>query len=106
VNDVVNSPLENEIQALVDGRLDPARRVEVEAWLAAHPDEAARVRDMSAQRAAVEDAFSGLLDRPVPARLRSAVKGRVQTAPVMRGWPRWWRWLSSGRRAAGSQMKR
>lgn len=48
MNDVVNSPLENEIQALVDGRLDPARRVEVEAWLAAHPDEAARVRDMSA----------------------------------------------------------
>jgi len=84
VNDVVNSPLENEIQALVDGRLDPARRVEVEAWLAAHPDEAARVRDMSAQRAAVEDAFSGLLDRPVPARLRSAVEGRVQTAPVWR----------------------
>ena len=31
---------EQDIMALVDGELDPARAAEVEAWLADHPDEA------------------------------------------------------------------
>ncbi|MBC7211809.1 MAG: anti-sigma factor, partial [Pseudomonas sp.] len=34
-------PTEHELHAYVDERLEPARRVEVEAWLAANPQEAA-----------------------------------------------------------------
>lgn len=84
MNEVVKAPLENELQALVDGRLDPARRVEIEEWLSAHPDEAARVRDLLEQRTAIEDAFSDLLDRPVPARLRNSVTAGVQSGPAWR----------------------
>ena len=65
----ITEPREDEIQALVDDRLDPARRAEIESWLLSNPDAAARVADLRAQREAVEQAFSGLLDRPVPAQL-------------------------------------
>ncbi|MDH1184278.1 anti-sigma factor, partial [Pseudomonas mosselii] len=36
-------PTEHELHAYVDERLEPARRVEVEVWLAANPQEAARI---------------------------------------------------------------
>ncbi|WP_238345869.1 anti-sigma factor family protein [Luteimonas saliphila] len=38
-------PDDSELHAYVDGRLDPARHADVEAWLAAHPQHAARVAD-------------------------------------------------------------
>lgn len=37
------SPDDSELHAYVDGRLDAARRADVEAWLAAHPLQAAEV---------------------------------------------------------------
>jgi len=67
----MNQPREDEIQVLVDDRLDPARRAEVESWLAADPDAADRVAELRAQRDAVQQAFGGLLDRPVPVHLKS-----------------------------------
>lgn len=36
-------PDDEQLHAYVDGRLDPAQRHDVERWLAAHPDEAARI---------------------------------------------------------------
>ena len=36
---------ESELQAYADGRLEPKRRMEVEAWLATRPDEAERIAD-------------------------------------------------------------
>src|SRR3546814_778306 len=64
-------PSEEELQALVDGRLDPARRDAVSAWLAEHPAESETVTHFRAQNRAIEDAFAPLLDRPVPDRLRA-----------------------------------
>ena len=81
----ITEPREDEIQALVDDRLDPARRAEIESWLLSNPDAAARVADLRAQREAVEQAFSGLLDRPVPAQLQNIdALVSVQPSPVWR----------------------
>ena len=44
----MNEPREDEIQALVDDRLDPTRRTEIENWLVLNPDAAARVADLRA----------------------------------------------------------
>jgi anti-sigma factor RsiW len=37
------SPDDSELHAYVDGRLHPARRAQVEAWLTAHPAHAVQV---------------------------------------------------------------
>lgn len=60
---------ENDLQAYVDRRLDPARRAEVEAYLAAHPDHAERVRAFGQQNAVLRSLFDPVLEQPVPERL-------------------------------------
>jgi anti-sigma factor RsiW len=74
---------EADLHAYVDGRLPPARCAEVEAYLAARPEEAARVQAYAAQNHALHGLFDAVLDEPVPLRL----------APPPRpwaSWPRWW----------------
>lgn len=81
----MKKPREDEIQALVDDRLDAARRAEIENWLVTNPDAAARVADLRTQREAVEQAFSGLLDRPVPPHLQNMDAPAVaHTGPMWR----------------------
>lgn len=63
---------EDDLQAWVDGRLPPGRRAEMEAWLAANPETAARLHRMAAQREALRAALRPKHDEPVPARLRVA----------------------------------
>lgn len=82
MNDLPRNPSEEEIQALVDGRLDPDRRVEVETWLAANPEEAARVDALRAIGDAAEDAYGPLLERPVPDRLRETVARARTSTPA------------------------
>lgn len=77
-------PTEDEIQALVDGRLDPARRAEVEAWLSEHPDEAARVAELRDISGVVEQVYSHLLERPIPARFQNAAAPAANRSPVWR----------------------
>jgi anti-sigma factor RsiW len=48
---------ESDVQALVDGRLAPARAAEVEAWLADRPEEAARVAALRQDRDALRAAY-------------------------------------------------
>jgi anti-sigma factor RsiW len=55
---------ENSLHAYVDGQASEAERREVEAALAADPALAARVRDYSAQNAALHARFDPLLDEP------------------------------------------
>lgn len=74
------SPLpvtEAELHAYVDGRLPPARRAEVEAYLGAHPDEATRLQAYSAQNDALHALFDAVLDEPVPAQLAPPLRARA-----------------------------
>lgn len=48
---------DSELHAYVDGLLNDKRRAEVELWLAAHPDEAAKVADWQRQNADIRDLF-------------------------------------------------
>ena len=49
---------ENELHAYVDGLLDDARRAEVEAWLAIHPQQAEQVASWSMQNERIREAFA------------------------------------------------
>ncbi|HEX4928620.1 MAG TPA: anti-sigma factor [Burkholderiales bacterium] len=60
---------EAELQAFVDGRLDPLRRAAVEAWLLARPEEAERLAAYRRLSAEVRSAYQSMLDEPVPERL-------------------------------------
>ena len=60
---------EEEVQAYVDGRLEPSRRIEVERHLASHPDETRRVGSWIAQKDALRAAFAATAVEPVPPEL-------------------------------------
>jgi anti-sigma factor RsiW len=65
-----SSPVtESELHALVDGQLPAERREAVEAWLAAHPEDAALVAAWRAQAEAIRAHFDGAAAEPVPDRL-------------------------------------
>ena len=59
---------EADLQAYADGRLTPARRVVVEAWLAAHPEEAERIAAYQRLGQEVRAAYETMLSEPVPER--------------------------------------
>ena len=60
---------EAELQAYVDGRLPERRRLELEEYLASHPDEAGRLAAYRTQAGQLREAFAPVLDEPVPQRL-------------------------------------
>jgi anti-sigma factor RsiW len=77
---------ESELQAYADGRLDPARRVAVEAWLAARPEEAERIADYQRIAEALRGAYDPVVAEPLPQRfLRAPLRGWRRHALVA-GW--------------------
>ena len=58
----------DELHAYVDGMLPADRKGAVEAWLASHPEDAARVAEWRAQAEAVRARYGAVADEPVPAR--------------------------------------
>ena len=60
---------EDELHAYVDNELPAERRDDVEAWLAAHPDDADRVRSWRAMAEALHARYDSVADEPVPRRL-------------------------------------
>jgi len=60
---------EDDLHAYVDGRLSSTRAHEVELYLQAYPDAAARVADYQAQREALRAAFAPRLAEPLPSAL-------------------------------------
>jgi anti-sigma factor RsiW len=60
---------EDELHAYVDGELPADRRPAVDAWLSAHPEDAALVAAWRAQAELVQARYGGTLHEPIPARL-------------------------------------
>lgn len=67
---------EDDLHAYADGALSDTRRLEVEAWLAAHPADAARVQAWIAQNQALHAAFDSVLNEPLPIDLVRAARKR------------------------------
>ena len=60
---------EDELHAYVDNELPAERRGDVEAWLAAHPDDAERVRSWRVVADALHARYDSVADEAVPKRL-------------------------------------
>ncbi len=71
MSEPANVPVtEAELLAYVDRSLPDARHAEVEAWLAARPEEAERIAAFRRQNEELRAVFDPVLDEPVPGRLR------------------------------------
>src|SRR5260221_10160670 len=62
---------EDELHAYVDNELPAERRGDVEAWLAAHPDDAERVGSWRTMAEALHARYDAVADEPVPKRLEN-----------------------------------
>jgi anti-sigma factor RsiW len=79
---------EDDLQAYVDSALPGERRAEVEAFLAAHPDDAERVRAYRDQNTSLKALFDPILDEPIPDALR-ALASAGPAASQQGRLPRW-----------------
>lgn len=79
-------PSEEELHAYVDERLTPERRREVELYLAANPEQAARIDGWRSDARALRTALAGLVEQPVPARLDPLAVRRQLKVRRQRRW--------------------
>ena len=80
----MRSPIaEADLHAYADSQLAAARRAEVETFLAAHPQDRARVDAWQAQR----QALRSLLDRCWTSRCRCACRGAAGARLALARWP-------------------
>ena len=63
---------EDDLSALVDGRVSPERGALLDGYLASRPEDAARVQADRAIRTALRERLGGKANEPIPARLRTA----------------------------------
>ncbi len=63
---------EDELHAYVDGELPADRRTTVEAWLAKHPDDAARVAAWRLQADVIRARYADVATQAIPAKLNLA----------------------------------
>jgi anti-sigma factor RsiW len=80
---------EDDLHALVDGRLSPAAAAALRERLASDPQAQAAAEAWQAQREAIRRAYPSGGEQPVPASL-SAAAGRTQDA--LDNASQWWRW--------------
>lgn len=78
---------ENMLNAYVDGQIDETGRREIEAWLAGHPEEAARVQAYLAQNVGLHALYDGALDEPLSPGLAALAAGKPKAKPAQ-GWRR------------------
>lgn len=75
---------DEQLSAWLDGELPATAAAQVEAWLAEHPEDAARVQRWAADRDALRSIFGPVAAEPVPAALQAAARRRT--------WPELPRW--------------
>ncbi|MER9301640.1 anti-sigma factor [Mesorhizobium sp. M0293] len=80
---------ERDIHMALDGELPSDERAAYDAWLDANPEMKAKSARFTADRTALRTAFAGVLDEPVPARLRKVVLGEPSARAAMPR-SRWW----------------
>ncbi len=73
---------EAELHAYVDGALSAARSAEVEAYLSAHPEDAARVAAYREQISVLRREYGPVLNEPLPDRLK--LSKRTGMRPLLR----------------------
>lgn len=78
-----------ELNAYLDGEMETSGRLEVEAWLANHPEDAARLAAWRRHKEALARLAAEVLEEPVPAKLAIATKAGARR----RGWP--WRRIAA-----------
>lgn len=76
---------EADLHAYVDGVLPLARQAEIEAWLAARPEEAARIAAYRSQNLALHQLFDQVLDEAVPPAIRLPARRAWWSAAAGRG---------------------
>src|SRR5262245_60917908 len=74
------------LSAWLDGEVEGSDCARMQAWLQAHPEDAARVRLWAADRDALRARFSPTLEEPVPERLTQAVWRRNRAADFRPWW--------------------
>jgi anti-sigma factor RsiW len=74
---------EDELHAYVDGELDADRRGVVEAWLTAHPEDAAKVFAWRNQAELIRARYGAAATEPVPQRLEPARLARTRRRGVV-----------------------
>ncbi|MDN3566032.1 anti-sigma factor family protein [Paeniroseomonas aquatica] len=77
---------EEDLHGLVDLALDASRQVEVESYLALHPEVAARVADYRSQRAALREALAPVAQEPLPPELGIGRLIAARHHPALAGW--------------------
>ncbi len=82
MNKKVEQLAENDLHAYVDGRLDAARRAEVEAWLANNPGDADRVSAYRQQNDMMQALFNPVLNEPVPMQMHPQARNRNFAQPL------------------------
>jgi anti-sigma factor RsiW len=75
---------EDELHAYLDGELPADRRPAIEAWLATHPDDMARVTAWRALADAIRARYGAVATEPVPARL--TLRQIERAGRSWRGW--------------------
>lgn len=84
-----NSVTEDELHALMDGRLAPAERAALQTRLATEPAAMATLADWQAQRVALRNLHRSLLDEPLPPALLASAQRAAGSRQQL---DQWWRW--------------
>jgi len=77
-----NQLAENDLHAYVDGRLDAARRSEVQAWLQSHPVDAERAAAYRQQNDMMQAMFNPVLNEPVPMQMYTQARSHWFSQPM------------------------
>ena len=78
---------DDDLEAYIDGRLEPARHAEITAMLAADPKKAQLVQAMRFQNDALRQLGEEILEEPIPDRLRAVIDqlNEVEPKPGRKG---------------------